>query len=490
MPPALAGLRKAELRLLGSDVRFLDRREDRDEFGSPIHGSVDGDAVVRAARGLTGRLRDLRAAGLTVKAAYTVLHTYAQSCCNHLQRANYEQGPWVEALEGVLQEALGELVGAELGATQRAVASLRLKEGGLAFGGLGGRSAPAFLASWAACLEHVASQLGASSWEGFRSRCPTLSSDLDRAERDLRLAGGNGSRPLDWTGWFGEADSGLQGVWGREASACKREALLRDLGDEDAADLRSHGGPGAGSFLLPAQASIPVIPGKHFKVALQDRLLLLVCEEGAHCQHRRSDGTVCGAPLDCRGHHARKCSVGGALGKRHDRIRHHGAGSLAACTGLPASTEQRVPEWDRDIPHPELPGQTVRQEAVLDIVSSDPVTGEPVHVDVTVTTACPEDRADLRGRARHDGRGAAAAAADKRRRYNLAGASLVPMAFEDGGRACEETASFVRRCGAAAEQRGVYGAEGGQSATARLWQEYSTLLQIGNAELVLSANGR
>ena len=64
------------------------------------------------------------------------------------------------------------------------------------------------------------------------------------------------------------------------------------------------------------------------------------------------------------------------------------------------------------------------------------------------------------------------------------------MAFEDGGRACEETASFIRRCGAAAEQRGVYATEGGLYATARLWQEYSTLLQLGNAELVLSANGR
>ena len=64
------------------------------------------------------------------------------------------------------------------------------------------------------------------------------------------------------------------------------------------------------------------------------------------------------------------------------------------------------------------------------------------------------------------------------------------MAFEDGGRAGEETVRFIRRCGAAAEQRGVYETTGGQSATARLWQEYSTLLQVGNAELVLSANGR
>ena len=87
--------------------------------------------------------------------------------------------------------------------------------------------------------------------------------------------------------------------------------------------------------------------------------------------------------------------------------------------------------------------------------------------------------------------GAADAAADKRRRYNLAGASLIPLAFEDGGRPAEETFAFVRCCGATAKQLGssLLGTEEG-SVVAKLWQEYSTLLQWGNAELVLSANGR
>ena len=55
---------------------------------------------------------------------------------------------------------------------------------------------------------------------------------------------------------------------------------------------------------------------------------------------------------------------------------------------------------------------------------------------------------------------------------------------------------FVRRCGAAAERTGsslVVAGEGDshdQPVVARLWQEYSTLLQWGNAELILSANGR
>ena len=124
---------------------------------------------------------------------------------------------------------------------------------------------------------------------------------------------------------------------------------------------------------------------------------------------------------------------------------------------------------------------------MLDIILSAPVTGQPVHVDVIVTTSCPGDRADLLGRAWHDRGGLLR----PRRTREGATASVVrllsPWTLRMGG---EETASFVRRCGAEAEQRGVYRTGGGQSATACLWQEYSTLWQLGNAELVLSADGR
>ena len=181
--------------------------------------------------------------------------------------------------------------------------------------------------------------------------------------------------------------------------------------------------------------------------------MLPVCQEGARCQHRRRNGILCGAYLDGRGHHARKCNIGGGLSARHNGIRDRVAKFWTECTTVPALTEQRVPEWDTDVLD-EATGQTVREEAVLDVVTSDPVTGNLVHVDVTVTTACPDDAARLRSRARHDGRGAADAAADKRRRYNLAGATLVPMAFEDGGRAAEET---CRLCSPLRRRRGSFG---------------------------------
>ena len=83
------------------------------------------------------------------------------------------------------------------------------------------------------------------------------------------------------------------------------------------------------------------------------------------------------------------------------------------------------------------------------------------------------------------------AVAAKRRRYAEAGAALVPLALEARGRPSDEAAAFVRLCGSCyAETHRIEGGDPAPSATGRLWQELSTLLQLGNAELILSASGR
>ena len=180
------------------------------------------------------------------------------------------------------------------------------------------------------------------------------------------------------------------------------------------------------------------------------------------------------------------CGVGGGVHMRHDRIRDWAAAAYAECTGLPTRTEQRVPEWDlvdRDT------GEV--EEARLDVATSDPGTGAPLYVDVVVKCAYSVDASLLRRRARRSGCAASDAAAAKRRRYASAGASLWPLALEAGGRPSDEAAAFVRLCGSAYVQ--THKAEDGQPAptpTWRLWQELSTLLHLGNAELILSAVGR
>ena len=59
---------------------------------------------------------------------------------------------------------------------------------------------------------------------------------------------------------------------------------------------------------------------------------------------------------------------------------------------------------------------------------------------------------------------------------------LQPLPLEAGGRPGEDFVSFVRRCGAAAS-------DDEPQACSRLWFEASTILQRGNAELILAANG-
>ena len=79
----------------------------------------------------------------------------------------------------------------------------------------------------------------------------------------------------------------------------------------------------------------------------------------------------------------------------------------------------------------------------------------------------------------------------KRRRYAAAGASLIPLALEAGGRASDDAAAFVRLCGSAYTD--THKNDDGvppPPPTGRLWQELSTILQIGNAEIMLSAIGR
>ena len=154
-------------------------------------------------------------------------------------------------------------------------------------------------------------------------------------------------------------------------------------------------------------------------------------------------------------------------------------GRTALACASPRSS-QHVPQWDTIS---RRTGNTI--EARLDVATSDPSTGEALYLDVCVWTASCNDPNTLRTRALHDGRAAADAAADKRRRYARAGPALIPLALEAGGRPGEDLVNFVRRCGAAWAATH----DGDLSAYSRLWYECSTTLQRGNAELILAAIG-
>ena len=214
------------------------------------------------------------------------------------------------------------------------------------------------------------------------------------------------------------------------------------------------------------------IPSSHFNILLRDRLLLPVCMPGTTCRHRRPDGRLCGEPLDSRGKHARKCKIQGIVESRHDALRDLVALLWSFYMGVPTKTEQRVPQWDR------INAATGRvEQAKLDVATSDPSSGRPLYFDVVVYTAHSEDPARLRALAKNEGKAAADAAAEKRRRYANAGDALVPLPLEAGGRPGVDFAHWVRQL-----------ADGDSLACASIWRDVSSTLQMWNAELLLSAN--
>ena len=219
-------------------------------------------------------------------------------------------------------------------------------------------------------------------------------------------------------------------------------------------------------------------PDQHFQVNLKDGLRLRLCPFGATCQHRRADGTLCGQPLDSRGKHALKCEVGPSREARHDLLRDFTAMFHPKVCGYMAAKEQRVTAWDRVCPRTH-----VLEEARLDVATRDAATGHKIFVDTSVTCAHSGYEPRQRARAGKDGVAAADAVRGKRRRYPPSGGELVPLVFEAGGRPADETVAFVRSWAVDLE-----GAERSQ-VIRYAWQQYSTLLQSGNAEMILSAIG-
>ena len=134
--------------------------------------------------------------------------------------------------------------------------------------------------------------------------------------------------------------------------------------------------------------------------------------------------------------------------------------------------------WDRVNPR-----TRVLEEARLDVATRDAATGRAIFVDASVTCAHSGYEPLQRARAGKDGVAAADAVRGKRIRYPPSGGELVPLVFEAAGRPAEETVAFVRSWGheldPAERSRAIRYA----------WQQYSTVLQSGNAEMILSAIG-
>ena len=180
--------------------------------------------------------------------------------------------------------------------------------------------------------------------------------------------------------------------------------------------------------------------------------------------------------LDPWGWHALKCGCGCSRTFRHDSLVDWHAPHHRAVTGHYAVKEQRVSAWDRRNPNT---GEL--EEARLDVSTRDAATGEPIYVDWTVTCEHSTYEPRRRARSNNDGLAASQMVDKKRARYPPSGGSLVPAALETHGRPCDELVALVRSYGHGLDQaeRSVV--------ISQTWRQISRVLQVGNAEMVLSA---
>ena len=220
----------------------------------------------------------------------------------------------------------------------------------------------------------------------------------------------------------------------------------------------------------------PRLPDSHFEVAIQRRLRIRPQTGAGTCRHKYKDagGQVCGQPLDARGRHARTCKVGGAILRRHDRIRDWLAAWLGKMLGQEVATEQFVPKWDRIKRNRQ--GQQVVERARLDVVFQG--LAGPIYIDVAVVEAGSESGQALARRAAEDGAAAALEEDEKRRRYP--GPDLVPFVVEAGGRLGGAAELLIR---SVAPKDPVERS----AAISEAKRALSNLVQFGNAEVVLGA---
>jgi len=480
LPAGVQGLRKDKCEVLGATAPWLDPEGDFSRLG--VHSFADGLSVVASAQAFVTRVVELRGAGLSTWASFLLLQTFSHGHVNHLLRANYEGSGWAKQFDDTLVGGLEHLVGQGLDEERRSLCFLRLADGGLGFGSAELSAEAALLGSWALSLKDVADCVGATSWEGFRSRCAPLAAGIQEAEAKLLRDAGGKIQPVDWVALLGEPRAKLQRFWYARQQECRKEALLGRLGSDDKVDVRSAGGPGAGGFLeppVPFEDEVPkLLPEAHFTLMLKDRLLLPLCPAGATCQHRGQNGVLCGEVLDRRGKHCLKCEVGVTRTARHNGVRDYTAEFHPKVSGYVAVKEQRVSAWDRVNPRTGL-----LEEARLDVATRDAANGRKIFVDAMVTCAHSGYEPRQRARAGRDGVAAADGVRGKRHRYPPAGGELVPLIFEAGGRPAEETVAFVRSWAVGLD-------EAERSMVIRhAWQQYSRVLQSGNAEMLLSAIG-
>ena len=310
------------------------------------------------------------------------------------------------------------------------------KMGGCGFMSASDRRFAAPWAAWTAILEDTARAEGLSSVEDLLEALPALRAELQRTRDGLAEATGNATmraEPLE--------ESVLvvhkQSKWMSRVRRHSYNRLLQTSDKKQAAMLRSQGGSGGGSWQSFPLTRASTLDNQRWRIATRRRLGMPVLTDPAApcpCQNiGTTNGTRCTELVDPEGHHAASCMLGGLLVARHHRVTRRLAAWVARLCSCTPMLEQRVPEWDR-------PGDAELERAVLDIAAAD--DGQQLYFDTVVVSPVSSNDRHLASAARRDGYVVRKAERAKASRYP--GDSLIPAAFEVGGRIGPQLLAWVR----------------------------------------------
>ena len=478
LPPAITQFRAASMTCLGSILPFMpsgrlsDDADDAAVSRVPLLESSPGDTHLDHLRAVKQRIRDLQGAGMSAQAAFSLFRTYVNGAVVHLQRANFIEQAWCLSWDEEVTEMISDWVGTPLDASQKVQLFLPARAGGLGLGAAEVRRGAAYLGSWEQCLFSVASACGSATSAQFFEQAPQAARSVQEAQTRLQQQGVHSH--IDWESRMVVPQRRRQRHWAQEVQAGMHASLLAGLPELDAADLRSAGGAGAGTFLLSPTAETHQLPDTHFHAALRRRLRIRRCTSGICRRKYKQTGNLCSQPLDPQELHARTCKVGGAIVRRHDRIRDWLASWISRMMDHEILTEQYVPKWDRVKTN--VRGEQEVERARLDIVFQGR-TG-PVYVDIAITEAGTASAQALSQRAQVDG--AAAAHEEREKHWRYPGPDLIPFVVEAGGRMGVSAESFLR----SVVPKDL---EDRPAEIAAAKQALSCLLQLGNAEVLLGS---
>ena len=421
--------------------------------------------IARARIKFFERLRKLRAGGLQAQECQSLARHRTGGDFIYVARACGIPEADAMRLDENLTDQLVALLGfnaSELDTPTNKRFFLAGRDGGLGFQSVQLTAAAAHAASWHTCLPKILQRLSVDSVSALVSASPWAARSLPNVSATFRAIVHDTSVEIGDPNAFAS-----QHLMALAPLAAARDGVTTELASRprSAAALRSAGGPGAFTWMLAPSEPAHHHSDAQFAISIRTRLGMAI--PGCHgvCQHRRPNGEICGAALDQLGIHARYCSIGGWLVRRHDAARDV-LGEWCEEHNCLVQREVTLPNA-----HPDRP------EARMDLVVYSPGCSSPAYIDVSIVSALSQ-AALSGGAANHDGRASEIAARGKHKDYPLI--PVTPFIVEDHGRFGDEAVKFIRR---------VAPAEPGprSKAVRDLYHRLGALLQRHAADAVLSA---